>query len=363
LKEVAFVHVTEPGFSAGGAEIRTTKLFAAVHKILGGSTLTVVAGQRHSPWSPQRITAVARGTPPRLTQLYNDSTVQEVNRVVARAGVTIASTTFTAALVEQKRLGTVVLDAHNLEWRVNGQLARGSDGIIRKMAYGATTDWMKRFESKLARSAAGVWAVSPEEAEWFDSMGVAVWVVRNGVEVPVSPPAPSPTHDMLFVGSLNSRFNRQGIEWFCESVLPLIRVEVPDARLAVVGAGPPLKPARNVAQLGFVEDLSPVYSQARLCVAPLLSGAGTRLKVLEAMAHSRPVVSTSIGAEGLDVSVTDGVVIADENQDFAEACIAILKDDAGTVELGARARSKASLFSWDRIAEVAAESIRELSGT
>ena len=355
--------MTEPGFSAGGGELRTSKLFAAVHERVSRSSLTTIEGTRRPPWSPPRLAAVARGTPPRLTQLCGGHTIQKVNDVVAGAGMTVVSTTFTAALVDREKLGSVVLDAHNLEWRVNQQLARSSDGIIRKSAYGITTDWVKRFESNLARSVAGVWAVSSLEAEWFASMGAATWVVRNGVDLPASAPPPSGTHDILFVGSLNSRFNRQGIEWFCRSVLPLVRAEIKDARLDIVGSGPLIEPVQGAVQHGFAEDLSPFYAKARVCIAPLLAGAGTRLKVPEAMANACPVVSTAIGAEGLDLSFSDGVSIADNAVDFARACIGILADDEEAAVRGAKARAKAIEFSWDRIAAVAAQSLRELGVT
>jgi glycosyltransferase involved in cell wall biosynthesis len=117
----------------------------------------------------------------------------------------------------------------------------------------------------------------------------------------------------------------------------------------------------GVEQLGFVEELEPVYAQAQLCVAPLLSGAGTRLKVLEAMAHARPVVATNVGAEGLAVSGEDGVLCRDSGDDFARACCELLLEPSVALDLGKRARAKALDYSWERVGSVAVKSLVDLS--
>ena len=208
---------------------------------------------------------------------------------------------------------------------------------------------------------AGVWAVSEDEAEWFGEVGARVWTVPNGVELPpLVEPAPA-THRVLFVGSLNSVFNRRGLEWFFSRVWPEVTAGVPDARLAIAGGGPSLDLPDGVEQLGFVEDLEPVYAQAQLCVAPLLSGAGTRLKVLEAMARARPVVATSVGAEGLAVSEEDGVLRRDTGGDFARACCELLLEPSAALDMGRLARVKALDYSWERVASVAVKSLVDLS--
>jgi glycosyltransferase involved in cell wall biosynthesis len=188
-----------------------------------------------------------------------------------------------------------------------------------------------------------------------------VWLVPNGVAIPQDPPAFSGDHKLLFVGSLNSLFNRQGLEWFLTEIWPHIRSRIPDSRFMLAGAGPKMSLPDGVAQLGFVEDLEPLYEQARVCIAPLHGGAGTRLKILEAMAHSRPVVTTTVGAEGISVSENDGVFIRDDAQAFARTCGELLTDDAASKDSGRNARERSAEFSWERIAQVAVESIKEVS--
>jgi glycosyltransferase involved in cell wall biosynthesis len=361
LTRIGFVHVAEPGFEAGGTEVRTRLLYEAVQKELPEVRLQLIPGTRHAPWAPSRLRAAARGVPLRLSRLDDPETTASVRNAVDSTVLSIVSTTFTASLIDPGLLEKVVLDAHNIEWRVNQQLAARSDAFARRVAYGTTTRWMKRFETKLARSVAGVWAVSDDEAEWFAEVGARVWTVPNGVELPtLVEPAPD-THRVLFVGSLNSVFNREGLEWFFKQVWPTLAARVPDARLQIAGAGPKLGLPAGVEQLGFVEELEPVYAQAQLCVAPLLSGAGTRLKVLESMAHGRPVVATSIGAEGLAVLEEDGVLCRDTGGDFARACCELLLEPSAALDLGRRARSKALDYSWERVGSVAVKSLVELS--
>lgn len=361
MTRVGFVHVAEPGFEAGGAEVRARLLYRAVEKELPEVDLRLIPGTRHVPCAPSRLRAAARGVPLRLSRLDDRKTEAAVREAADASGLTVACTTFTASLIDPGRLERVVLDAHNIEWRVNRQLAAGSDGIIRRVAYGATTRWMKRFETRLARSVAGVWAVSDEESEWFAGAGAKVWTVPNGVELPSQVEPVPETHRILFVGSLNSTFNRQGLEWLFAQVWPAVAARVPDVRLTIAGAGPKLGLPDGVEQLGFVEDLDPLYAQAQVCVAPLLAGAGTRLKILEAMAHARPVVATSVGAEGLTFSEEHGVLRRDSGQTFARACCELLLQPTTALDLGRRARSKSLECSWDRVASVAVKSLMDLS--
>jgi polysaccharide biosynthesis protein PslH len=361
LTRVGFVHVTEPGFEAGGGEVRTRLLHSAVEKELPEIGLLLIPGTRHAPWAPSRLRAAARGVPLRLSRLDDPDTEAAVREAVDASGLMVACSTLTASLIDPGRLEKVVLDAHNIEWRVNRQLAARSDGIIRRVAYGATTRWMKRFETQLARSVAGVWAVSDRESEWFAAVGAKVWTVPNGVELPSRvEPAPE-THRILFVGSLNSTFNREGLEWLFAQVWPALAARVPDARLTIAGGGPKLVLPDGVEQLGFVEDLDPLYAQAQVCVAPLLAGAGTRLKILEAMAHARPVVATNVGAEGLSVTEEHGVLRRDTGHAFARACCELLLQPSTALDLGRRARSKSLEYSWDRVASVAVKSLADLS--
>lgn len=362
MTHIGFLHVREPGFSAGGAELRSRALYEAVHLGWKESSLALIPGRRLPPWAPDRLLAAGKGVPLRLTQLASRDTLRRVDRAMSGSDITVACTTFTASVVKPDRYGQVILDAHNLEWRVVDQLARTTPGAVRRLGYRATSRWTQRFEAQLGRRVAGVWAASSYEAEWFAAQGARVWVVPNGVEIPCEVDSPAAScAQLLFVGSLNSVFNRHGIEWFLAEVWPKIRREVPDARLAIIGTGPALTLPAGATQLGHVDELGPHYAAARACIAPLLSGAGTRLKVLEAVSYGRPVVSTSVGSEGLDIAEDRGVLLRDDADTFAEACTALLRDPGMAADIGRQARIEAEDHSWERISQVALDSLRELS--
>jgi glycosyltransferase involved in cell wall biosynthesis len=167
-------------------------------------------------------------------------------------------------------------------------------------------------------------------------------VIPNAVELPRSCGTPSAQEALLFVGSLGYGPNRDAADWMIEHIWPLIRERKPNARFLIAGANPEAlsgRGAEGVECLGFVPDLAPVYAQARLVVCPLRSGSGTRVKLLEAAAHARAIVSTSIGAEG--ISFVDGrdALIRDEPAAFASACVDLLEDAERATGLGLAARA------------------------
>lgn len=151
-------------------------------------------------------------------------------------------------------------------------------------------------------------------------------------------PATQP-REILFVGTLSYYPNEDAVRYFCRDIFPLIRRVLGDSvifRIVGFGCPPGLREVGNepgVELMGFQEDLDPWYARASLLVVPLRAGTGTRLKILEAFVHGRPVVSTSIGAEGLEV--TDGVhlLLGDTPEAFARACLEMLEKPALAAEL------------------------------
>jgi polysaccharide biosynthesis protein PslH len=156
----------------------------------------------------------------------------------------------------------------------------------------------------------------------------------------VRPPQPArattaDAHDLLFVGNLSYGPNVEAARWLCERVLPLLG----EARLAIVGSDPAqqvlaLASDPRVVVAPDVEDLAPWYENAAVAVVPVLRGGGSRIKLIEALAHRRPVVATSAGAAGLPWTDDESpVVIADAPEEFADACRALLEDRVRAAEL------------------------------
>lgn len=189
--------------------------------------------------------------------------------------------------------------------------------------------------------------------------GVPVVVVPNGVDTCGIQPRPEPDTSpvLVFVGSLDYQPNVDAISWFIERIWQNIKEAVPDTRFVIVGRNPPPKvmdlvQLQGVTITGTVPSVRPFYEQAHVMVVPLRSGGGTRLKILEAMAAGVPVVSTSVGCEGLDVTCGVDLLTSDSPDAFAERCVQLLRDRDLRTNLAKHARQKVEArYDWQSIAE------------
>lgn len=172
-----------------------------------------------------------------------------------------------------------------------------------------------------------------------------VVVVPNAVRLPARESAPriSRRVTLLFVGTLDYYPNEDGIVYFSQEVLPILRRVAPVSfQIFVVGARPPrrvraLARSPEMKLVGEVASLDPVYNAADLIIVPLRAGGGTRIKLLEAFAYGRPVVSTSTGAAGLEVRDREHLLLANNPQQFARACITLMCDPTLASQMAARA--------------------------
>jgi sugar transferase (PEP-CTERM/EpsH1 system associated) len=188
--------------------------------------------------------------------------------------------------------------------------------------------------------------------------GARYEVVVNGVDPEYFAPAPDPGGaDVVFVGGMSWYPNRDAIKWFLGRVWPAIRRAVPRARFVIVGSHPAKEAERaadrdeGVVVRGLVPDIRPHVRAAAVYVCPLRIGGGTRLKILDAWAMGKAVVSTAIGAEGLGAVAGREIELADDPAAFAARVIALLGDPARRQALGAEGRRRAvDEFAWPRIA-------------
>jgi glycosyltransferase involved in cell wall biosynthesis len=174
-------------------------------------------------------------------------------------------------------------------------------------------------------------------------------VVRNGVDLVryAFRAEPSPEKRIFFVGDLSWPPNAEGIRWFCEEVWPLVARLSPSARVEILGRGAGAglarlvrNPPAGVAFLGEGDDTRPHWERAAVAIVPLLAGGGTRLKILEAAACGVPVVSTPVGAEGLDFDDGSEIQLAAPAQDFAETVARLLADPEARRSQAAAARRR-----------------------
>jgi len=216
----------------------------------------------------------------------------------------------------------------------------------------------KRYERKLLRQIGNCVVVS--EADKRELLGLApettFFVVHNGADTSAPPLPPAPPCDAvaLWVGGMNDPYNLEAVRFFALEILPRVRVLVPRFRWRVVGREPPQllvdlagNPTSGVEVAGFVNNLRDEYARATIVVVPLTTGSGTKLKVLEAMAMGRAIVTTRVGAEG--ICARDGVEmeIASSSEDFAHRIVKLLADPQRCERMAMAARALAEkMYDW-----------------
>lgn len=185
-------------------------------------------------------------------------------------------------------------------------------------------------------------------------------VVPTGVDVSYFQPIPveDRPNSLVFTGSMDWLPNEDAILYFAEAILPLIKRQCPDISLEVVGRNPSRKlqalaeAEKSIRLTGWVDDIRPFLSRGAVCIVPLRIGGGTRLKIFEAMAMGKAVVSTSVGAEGLPVQSGENILLADTPEAFSDAVVSLLNNSVQRKRLGASARNLVQeKYSWRKVAE------------
>jgi glycosyltransferase involved in cell wall biosynthesis len=174
----------------------------------------------------------------------------------------------------------------------------------------------------------------------------------NAIQPPEHPQPLIPDRTLMFIGSYSYQPNINAAEFLVSEVWPRVRSAVPDARLIIAGARPEVLPSWNkkvpgVEYTGFVPDLGDLYARSRAVCVPILAGGGTRVKIIEAAAFGKPIISTRVGAENLGFADGREILLRDGAADFARGCIELLVDDSLSQRLGEAARS-AAVQRYDR---------------
>jgi glycosyltransferase involved in cell wall biosynthesis len=252
----------------------------------------------------------------------------------------------------------VVLDEHNVESALLQARAAIEPARWRRTLLHWQARAVERFEAAACGSADRVLACSDDDARRLRTLAAAARIdtVPNGVDLQAFPSFSDvvPSHrTLVFVGQMSWFPNRDGIADFMQHTLPRIR-ERCDARLQVIGHRGDMQAPAAVAEAveftGFVDDLRPLVRDAAVYVVPLRAGSGTRLKILEAMAMGKAIVSTRIGAEGIGLRHEETALLADTPEDFTAAVCRLLGDAPLRQRLGAAARRAAERdYGWDAI--------------
>ena len=243
-----------------------------------------------------------------------------------------------------------VLDAHNALWLLYRRLSETMSFGLQKWLF--TRDWklLKKFEAKVCNQFDAVLAVSQEDKHAFEEavgheLNINVIPITVDLDENLVIQRNLDAEHILHIGTMYWAPNIDGILWFIEKVLPLIQKEKPDVKFDIVGARPPREimeigdkqPGINVT--GYVVDTIPYIKQAGLMVVPLRAGGGMRVKILNAFANGIPVVSTTIGCEGIAVESGHHLLVADTPEDFAYAVLRVLENTNLANELGRNGRT------------------------
>jgi sugar transferase (PEP-CTERM/EpsH1 system associated) len=284
-------------------------------------------------------------------------------------------------LVESEKIDLVVCDflapAANMLFNLGCPtllFQHNVEAMIWKRHYQVQKNWMKKlyllpqwlkmrsFEKRMCRNFNAVVAVSGEDRDQMQlDYGVdAVFEIPTGVDTTYFRPAEKVKGDplnLVFTGSMDWLPNEDAISYFTDQVLPLIKQTIPQVSLTIVGRKPSAKLTGlsnadpSIAVTGRVDDVRPYIDRAAVYIVPLRIGGGTRLKIYEAMAMEKPIVSTTIGAEGLPVTDGRELMLADTPESMAATIVTLLRDRSLAKSIGERAAATVrENFGWERVA-------------
>lgn len=273
----------------------------------------------------------------------------------------LSSQSFDVILIQQSPMGRFldalparvpkVLDLPDIHTIVASRVAESARGEREE------AERTRRFERRVASQCSACITVSDEDASSAQYLLEAgrVEVIPNGVDTTFFTPSESATiqSQLLFTGLMSYEPNVGAVRYFVAEILPLIRQEVPEATFRIVGARPTeavqALASDSVIVHGAVPDVRPYFESAMVVVVPVLQGGGTRLKIFEAAACGKAIVSSSLGAEGLKLRDSSELLLADTASQFASAVVRLCKDEPLRRQLGRAARNASLQYDWELI--------------
>lgn len=237
-----------------------------------------------------------------------------------------------------KTTAPIVLNEHNIEWKVYRTISSSQKNPLKKLLYWIDSYRLKNYERHL-------FSMLPIRMVTFVSDKDIDYMVKNGpitdektVLIPVGADQKTglseKKHDgqnIIFVGKMSYGPNIEAVKWFVDDIFPKIKEKFPDAKLYIVGKDPSEEvkklESRNVVVTGMVDSVEPYYALSDLAVLPLKNGGGVKVKLLEAVSYKKHIVSTSVGVEGTRYADGKTIPVSDEAVKFAELCLSALYGD------------------------------------
>ncbi len=364
--EVHYAALADPASSEGAdmAHTFSTRAYPIRHPVVS----------RRSPaFALQVARHLAFSELPLAVERYESAALrQTVGELVAHENFDAVVCDFAASGVNMPSLEGAVLFQHNVETTIFERHAEHAATPLHRKFYELQVRRMRAYEEKVCRESAHVIAVSPIDAQRMrDMFGIThVSDVATGVDVDYyrNPGTHAPTTDFVFVASMDWLPNVDGILWFAEAILPLLRRHKPDCSVAIVGRRPDprlLALAQSdplITVTGTVADVRPYLWSSRVSILPLRIGGGTRMKVYEAMAAGLPMVSTTVGMEGLACVPGRDILVGDTPSAFAQQCVTLLDDPAlGRTIAASALRLVEDECSWDAVSRQFEDVLEQVS--
>jgi glycosyltransferase involved in cell wall biosynthesis len=254
----------------------------------------------------------------------------------------------------------IIISSHNIESDIWKRFAKNSKNVLKKIIGSQQARRIEELEKYWYPKATSCIAVSNQDAEIIQSYGAKVEVIDNGVDINYYMKCHEDYDEssIAFTASFDTFSNQDGVHFFMREIYPLIKYKYPSVKLYLIGKNPPKnivsygKADSSVCVTGTVTDVRPFLQKVALCVVPLRIGGGSRLKILEAMAMKKAVVSTTIGAEGLNICDHGNIVIADEPIYFSDMVVELLSNHEKRKSLASSAfEFVRQNYNWPMLAE------------
>jgi glycosyltransferase involved in cell wall biosynthesis len=308
---------------------------------------------------------------PEFNAQFQHWVVQNRFDIVQIEGIEMARYALDNAILLQNHGAKIIFDDHNCEYMLQKRNCLSDMKKPKRwlVAFYSFIQWqrLQTFEQKIIANAHATACVSDEDRKALiaiqpHSQLRPIFSVPNGIHIAhyaqIQPAINSniPNHQkrIVFTGKMDYRPNIEAVLWFCNEILPKVQAHHPQVVFYIVGQKPShrlnvLKNHPNIVITGEVEDVRSFIATAKIYVAPLLVGGGTRFKLLEAMAMKIPIVTTSAGCEGFALSHTHSAMIANSSDTFAYAVIELLNNEHQRVHLANNAYSYAQAYDWQHI--------------
>lgn len=300
-----------------------------------------------------------------ISKYHNDLIEKKIQEVLEEYDFDLVHleclhTAYYGAIMKRKYNLPIVLREENVETKIMERYYRNQRNPLVKAYAFLQYRKLYKYESMICKEFDKCFMITDKDVELVKKMNpmIKTAVIPSGVDASYFLPLKIKEEpcSIISVGSMDWLPNVEGILWFYKEVFPLIKEIIPEAKLYIVGKNPPgyIKKLRSeyIIVSGFVEDVRGIMAKCQVFIVPLKTGSGMRIKILNALAMGRPIVSTSIGCEGIEVQNGKNICIANTREEFAQGVIELMKNESIRKRLGEEGiKLVKEKYKWEQIAE------------